>query len=82
MRYLVRLVTPPNGTVIDPFVGSGTTLIAASLEGFEVIGIEKSEEYCKIAKKRLKRYANRSNLKSPTLKHVNKLIKAGYKGLL
>jgi site-specific DNA-methyltransferase (adenine-specific) len=45
MRYLVRLVTPPNGTVLDPFAGSGTTLEAAMLEGFCFVGIEEQAEY-------------------------------------
>lgn len=54
MRYLCRLVTPPNGVVLDPFLGSGTTMIAARMEGFRVIGIEREAEYCKIA---LARYA-------------------------
>lgn len=53
MRYLVRLVTPPNGTVIDPFAGSGTTGKAAILEGFNFIGIEKEREYAEIARKRI-----------------------------
>jgi len=48
MRYLVRLVTPPNGTVLDPFMGSGSTGKAAVLEGFRFVGIEQSEEYCEI----------------------------------
>jgi DNA modification methylase len=41
MRWLVRLVTPPGGTVLDPFTGSGTTGCAAVLEGFDFIGIER-----------------------------------------
>jgi site-specific DNA-methyltransferase (adenine-specific) len=45
MEYLVRLVTPPGGTVLDPFTGSGTTGIAALREGFHFIGIEQSEDY-------------------------------------
>lgn len=53
MCYLVRLVTPPNGTVLDPFSGSGTTLIAAHREGFRCIGTDKSEEYCNIALNRI-----------------------------
>jgi len=53
MRYLVRLVTPPGGTVLDPFAGSGTTLIAAKLEGFNAIGIERGPEYVEIARARL-----------------------------
>jgi site-specific DNA-methyltransferase (adenine-specific) len=48
MRYLVRLVTPPNGTVLDPFTGSGTTLMAATMEGFNAIGMEMTEEYVPI----------------------------------
>lgn len=54
MRYLVRLVTPVGGTVLDPFMGSGTTGIAAHLEGRKFIGVEQSEEYMRIAKKRIK----------------------------
>lgn len=53
MRYLVRLVTPPGGTVLDPFTGSGTTGIAANLEGFDFIGIEREAEYREIAEARL-----------------------------
>jgi site-specific DNA-methyltransferase (adenine-specific) len=53
MRYLVRLVTPKGGTVLDPFTGSGTTGIAATLEGFQFIGFEQSEEYARIADARI-----------------------------
>jgi site-specific DNA-methyltransferase (adenine-specific) len=56
MRYLVRLVTPPNGVVLDPFTGSGTTGIAARLEGFEFVGIEQSVEYADIAHGRIAHY--------------------------
>lgn len=45
MRYLVRLVTPPGGVVLDPFAGSGSTGVAAMLEGFESILIEREAEY-------------------------------------
>ena len=45
MRYLVKLVTPPNGTVLDPFLGSGTTAVAAILEGFNWMGCEMTEDY-------------------------------------
>jgi site-specific DNA-methyltransferase (adenine-specific) len=53
MRYLVRLVTPPDGLVLDPFLGSGTTAMASYLEGFRCVGIEMSEEYIEIAKRRV-----------------------------
>lgn len=53
MRYLCRLVTPPGGTVLDPFAGSGSTLKAAELEGFNAIGIELDAEYVAIARRRI-----------------------------
>jgi site-specific DNA-methyltransferase (adenine-specific) len=53
MRYLCRLVTPPGGTVLDPFMGSGSTGKAAMLEGFDFIGIERDAEYVKIAEARI-----------------------------
>lgn len=53
MRHLVRLVTPPGGTVLDCFLGSGTTAIAANAEGFRCIGIEKEREYLDIALARM-----------------------------
>ncbi len=54
MRYLVRLVTPVNGIVLDPFMGTGTTGKAAVAEGYRFIGIEKEKEYYRISKGRLK----------------------------
>jgi site-specific DNA-methyltransferase (adenine-specific) len=53
MRYLCRLVTPPAGIVLDPFMGSGSTGKAAMLEGFDFIGIDQSAEYVAIAKARI-----------------------------
>jgi site-specific DNA-methyltransferase (adenine-specific) len=53
MKYLCRLITPPNGVVLDPFMGSGTTGIAANVEGFNFIGIEREEEYIGIARHRI-----------------------------
>ena len=53
MRYLCRLVTPPNGIVLDPFMGSGSTGKAAILEGFRFIGIEREADYIEIAKVRI-----------------------------
>jgi site-specific DNA-methyltransferase (adenine-specific) len=53
MRYLVKLVTPQGGLVLDPFMGSGSTGKACMLEGFNFIGMELSEEYVKIAEARI-----------------------------
>ena len=58
MRYLCRLVTPPDGLVLDPFMGSGSTGKGALLEGFRFIGIEREAEYCEIARARLDHAAN------------------------
>jgi DNA modification methylase len=54
MRYLVRMVTPKGGTVLDPFMGSGSTGKAAMLEGFEFVGIELDPDYIQIAEARIK----------------------------
>jgi DNA modification methylase len=59
MRYLVRLVTPPNGTVLDPFMGSGTTGCAVVLEDKQFIGIERDESYMPIAEKRIQYYLDK-----------------------
>ncbi|MEJ1938551.1 site-specific DNA-methyltransferase, partial [Nostoc sp. NIES-2111] len=53
MRYLCRLVTPPGGVVLDPFMGSGSTGKAAVLEGFRFIGCELDERYLAIARARI-----------------------------
>jgi len=53
MRYLCRLVTPPNGVVLDPFAGSGSTGRGAVLEGFRFVGIEREAEYAEIARRRI-----------------------------
>ncbi len=53
MRYLCRLITPPNGLVLDPFAGSGSTGVAALKEGFQFVGIEREAEYVEIARKRI-----------------------------
>jgi len=55
MRYLCRLVTPPGGVVLDPFMGSGSTGKAAVLEGFRFIGIEREAEYVEIARRRVEK---------------------------
>lgn len=53
MEYLCKLITPPNGIILDPFMGSGTTGIAAKNLGFDFIGIELNKEYFEIANKRI-----------------------------
>ena len=58
MRYLCRLVTPPGGIVLDPFMGSGSTGKAALLEGFQFIGIEREQQYLDIARARIKAAAD------------------------
>jgi len=62
MRYLCRLVTPPQGVVLDPFMGSGSTGKAAVLEGFDFIGIDMTPEYVKIAEARIKYAQNNKNI--------------------
>jgi len=53
MRYLCRLIAPPGGLILDPFAGSGTTLLAAVQEGFSAIGIEREPAYCEIIRQRM-----------------------------
>ncbi len=55
MRYLCRLVTPPDGLVFDPFMGSGSTGVAAIQEGFEFVGCDIEAEYCEIAERRIEK---------------------------
>jgi site-specific DNA-methyltransferase (adenine-specific) len=59
MKYLIRLVTPKGGVVLDPFMGSGSTGKAAVIEGMEFIGIEREEEYYEIAKQRIENETNK-----------------------
>ena len=62
MRYLCRLITPPNGTILDPFTGSGSTGKGAVLEGFNFIGIEREAEYVEIARARIAHVLNEQPL--------------------
>jgi DNA modification methylase len=63
MQYLVKMITPPNGIVLDPFCGSGTTGVACKIDGFQFIGLEQDPEYTKIAEARI------SNYKDDTIKN-------------
>jgi site-specific DNA-methyltransferase (adenine-specific) len=56
MQYLIKMITPPNGIVLDPFCGSGTTGVACKLEGFQFVGMEQDPDYSKIAEGRIKNY--------------------------
>jgi len=67
MRYLCRLVTPPDGWVLDPFTGSGSTGKAAILEGFRFVGCELSAEYIEIARARIGHAAGQSRQKELAL---------------
>ena len=58
MRWLIRLVTPPGGTVLDPFAGSGTTIEAALIEGFNPVGIEMETDYLPLIQHRIDRQAS------------------------
>jgi DNA modification methylase len=62
MRWLVRLVTPPGGLILDPFCGSGTTGVACVLEGRAFLGIEKDAEYVAIARCRIAEAQAQGNL--------------------
>ena len=53
LRWLVKLITPPGGVILDPFAGSGSTGKACALEGFDFIGIERDAEYIEIAQRRI-----------------------------
>lgn len=61
MRWLCRLVTPPGGLVLDPFSGSGTTVIAANLEGFRAVGVERQAEYIQAARARVAWWAEEAD---------------------
>ena len=62
MKYLCRLITPKGGTVLDPFMGSGSTGMAAKEENFDFVGIEKEEEYFNIASARIESVETKSTL--------------------
>ena len=72
MQYLVRLITPPNGIVLDPFAGSGTTGIACKIDGFEFVGIELSEDYTKIANARIESFQEENVFIDETIIYKNR----------
>ena len=67
MRWICRLVTPPNGLILDPFTGSGTTGCAAVLEGFRFVGIEREAEYVEISERRIADWAGQREPQEPDL---------------
>jgi site-specific DNA-methyltransferase (adenine-specific) len=67
MRYLVKLITPPNGIVLDPFTGSGSTGKGAVIEGFTFIGIELDPDYVAIATARIQHQIDTKPETEPTL---------------
>jgi site-specific DNA-methyltransferase (adenine-specific) len=61
MKYLIKLVTPPNGKVLDPFNGSDSTGMAAVELGHEYIGIEQDPNYCEISRRRILAHFKKSD---------------------
>ena len=72
MQYLVRMITPPNGIVLDPFAGSGTTGIACKIDGFNFIGLELSEDYTKIANARIESFQEENVFIDETIIYKNR----------
>ena len=70
MRYLVTLVTPPNGHVLDPFMGSGSTGKACVQKGFTFTGIEMDKDYLEIARRRIEHEEEKKKQEAPLLEGV------------
>lgn len=69
MKYLIKLITPPNGIILDPYGGSGTTGVAAIEEGFDIVLIEKDKDSCEIINKRIENIpSNCVKIDKPTKK--------------
>ncbi len=73
MQYLVKMITPPNGIVLDPFCGSGTTGVACKLDGFQFVGLEQDPEYAKIAEARINNYVEEKEIKKVKEDKADKL---------
>ena len=76
MRYLCRLITPPRGVILDPFMGSGSTGKAAMLEGFGFIGIELNPAYVDVAIKRWQDFTGKTAVHAETGDTFNDLVAA------
>lgn len=74
MRYLVRMVTPPGGKVLEPFLGSGTTLCACALEYIEGFGIEREEEYADIARERIRHWSQIAEAERVPVEEVREVL--------
>lgn len=82
MRWLIRLITPPGGTVLDPFCGSGSTGCAAVAESFRFLGCEQAPEYAEIARRRIAWWQTHPGGPTPEAKTEAKLEAAGQLSLL
>ena len=81
MRWLVRLVTPPGGIVLDPFSGSGTTICAAHCEGIRAVGLEINPDYLTIAQARSAHWARYRDAAVSEAKAINQAADSGQMGL-
>ena len=75
IEYLVKLITPPNGTIIEPFMGTGTALIAAEREGFNLVGIDSKSEYCQMS---YKRFENEISQQTKLIGELSSIEKEGF----
>lgn len=76
MQFLIRLSSPRGGTILDPFMGSGTTGCAAISQGFKFIGSEMEKDYFPVARKRIKHYVTKQpTMARPTKKLNRKSLK-------
>lgn len=80
MRWLVRLITPPGGLVLDPFAGSGTTGCAAVLEGMEFLGLEREAEYVAIAEARIEYWQRQAGVVADDVSSVGGSVQLGLFG--